>query len=396
MRVFHALAAVVGVLAVAGAAAAQTAPAVPPPERISTGPGSYGWPGTNSATNPLLGGGAPGATSPPEGVPAPLVAPPPAGPGAMPPAPLLESPPSVFVPGGVGCQPAVDQFSTPNGLPPIPGSLEDQFNHELAARRAFRFCRYDGTRVTGFPNTLLWTPPLAELRAPRMAITATTLNNNVNNYTLDNSIGGTLGLARVEPTGLDAAVQLDLFAVVHTRLSPEDLIATDYRFGFPLTFRRGDWQARLAYEHTSAHLGDEFQRNTGRGMVNFARNEAVVGLGRYLFEQQLRLYGTVSYAFTQDLVPTPEPWRFDAGFEWVCPWSTGFAGRPFVAGHVEASGVVKYNPNIIGQAGWMFRNPTTRLANLRFYGQYYEGHSQFGQFFRDREKYLAVGMAADF
>ena len=389
------LVAAIAVWASAAGAQAQNAPIPPSGDPITTGPGSYGWPGTTTATNPLLGGGLP----PTEVVPAPFVVPPqqvaPGQPGVMRPTPILETPPSVFAPNG-SCQPGADQFSTPNGLPPIPGSLEDQFNHELAARRAFRYCLYDGTRITGFPNTLLWTPPFAELRAPRMSIPITTFNNYVNTYTIDPSIGGTLGLVRYEPRGLDAAFQLDLFAVVHTRLSPDDLIATDYRFGFPLTFRRGDWQGRLAYEHTSAHLGDEFQRNTNRGVINFARNEIVAGLGRFLFDQQLRIYETVSYAFTSDLNPDTPKWRFDVGFQWVSPYSTGFNAHPFVAGHAEFPGVNRFNVNITGQAGVLFANPLSRLSMLRFYGQYYEGHSQFGQFYFEREKYFAAVMSADF
>ncbi len=374
--------AIVGVLVAAGPASAQFTP--PGPEKISTGPGSTGWPGTTSANNPVLGGS----------VPAPFVVPP----GAAPPAaaqPLLESAPTAFTNTG-NCPPVADHFLTAGGLEPLPDSLEDQFNKELAGRRLFRYCTWRNTRVTGFPNTLLWTPPLAELRAPRMAVTGTTFNNYTNDYTLDTSIGGTLGLVRGEPAGMDAAVQLDMFAVVHTRLSPEDLIASDYRFGFPVTFRRGDWQARVAYEHTSTHLGDEFIENTGRRTVNFARDEVVFGVGRFFFDDYLRIYGTVSYAFFQDLEPKPEPWRFDVGFQYVCPHPTGFAGAPFFAAHVEAPAYTDYNLNLTAQVGYVFANPLQRLANLRVYGQYYEGHSQFGQFYRDREKYFSVGLAGDF
>ncbi len=366
----------VGLAAAAGPALAQTPP--PTPQPVSTGPTSYGWPGATPFNNPVL---AP-----------PVVNPDPAAPPTPP--PLLESDPSVFG----GRPPAPVVVTAPNGLAPLPGSVEDNFNAEVAARRRFQYCTYNGTRVSAFPGTLLWTPPLAEKRSPRMQVQLSTLDNYRNDYTLDNSIGGTVGLLRVEPVGADTAYQLDLFAVVHTRLSPEDLIATDYRFGFPLTFRRGDWHGKLAYEHTSTHLGDEIFQDTGRLPINFSRDEAVAAVGRRFPGINLRVYGEVSYAFFQDTLGfgDRERFRFDAGFEWVYPYSTGFAGAPFVAAHFEAQGVVKYNPNVTVQVGYIFQNPLQRLANLRIYGEYYDGHSQFGQFFRDKETFFAVGLAGDF
>ncbi len=371
-----------GLTAAAGPTLAQAPPAAPQP--VSTGPTSYGWPGTNSFNSPVV--------APPVVNPALDPAAPPAQTPA--PSPLLESDPSVFG----GRPPAPVVVTAPNGLPPLPGSVEDNFNAEVAARRKFQYCTYKGTRVTGFPGTLLWTPPLAEKRAPRMQLEVSSLNNPSNSYTLDNSIGGTVGLLRVEPVGADAAYQLDLFAVVHTRLSPEDLIATDYRFGFPVTFRRGDYHGKLSYEHTSVHLGDEIAQNTGRRPVNLTRDEAVVAVDRVFSEINLRVYGQVSYAFFTDMpgATDRQRFRFDTGFQWVYPYSTGFAGAPFVAAHLEASGVVQYNPNVVAQVGYMFANPYQRLANLRIYGEYYTGHSQFGQFFRDKETFFGIAIAGDF
>ena len=389
--------------------------AIPRPDRpaapVSTGPTSYGWPGANPANSPVL-------QTPSAGLPAPTPLmtpgqPTPTSPqaGTLAPMPaLLESNPAPAASGG---QPA-DVFLAPNGKPPLPGTLEDTFNQELAARRLFRDCGWDGVRYTLFPSTLLWQPPIALLRDPRMSVIASTYNNYVNTYTIDNSIGGTIGFFRQDITGADLSFQQDLFAVVHTRLSPDDLIASDYRFGFPLSFRRGDWTGKIAYEHTSAHLGDEYLRNTGRLPINFSKNEVVFGLSRYVPEIWLRLWGQYSYAFTQDLVGRPEtvtapdgtqvvrssgkpdPSRFDAGFEIAYPYATGFTGAPYLAASVEANGLYKYNPNVVAQVGWRWHNPFQRLANVRVYGQYYSGHSQFGQFYFEKEHFFAVGLAGDF
>ena len=223
-----------------------------------------------------------------------------------------------------------------------------------------------------------------------------TLDNAVNSYTLDNSIGATVGLFRVEPRGSDMRFQLDLFGVVQTRLSPNDLIATDYRFGFPVTFRRGNWQGKLGYEHTSAHIGDEFARNSGRLPINYSKDEIVGAVGRFFPDLDLRVYGQISYAARQDLDNSPSPWRFDAGFQWVSTAATGYDGAPFVAFHVESRPENGFNLNVVAQAGIVFQNPYQRLGNIRFYGEYYNGHTQFGQFFFEKEHYFAICMADDF
>lgn len=353
-------------------------PGALPREKVSTGPGSYGWPGTTSATNPLVQQQIPG---PPSMFPTPAAGP----------LPLLEQ-----VPSGLPINPSAIPLASTNAPDPLPGSTEDYYRNELDARRKFQYCDYDRTRVSEFPGSLLWESPFGEKRAPRFNLQATTLDNNVNTYTVDNSIGGTIALVRVEPAGSDAAFQLDIFAVVTTRLSPEDLIATDYRFGFPVSFRRGDWHGKLSFEHTSAHLGDEFARNTGRLPQNYSKNEVVAALGRNIPEIDLRLYGQISYAVQQDLAGDPPRFRFDYGFQWVSPYPTGPLGAPYVALHLEHRGDVQYNPNVVAQVGLLIRNPYQRLGNLRFYVEYFNGHSEFGQFYQFREKFTGIAVACDF
>ena len=362
----------------AGASVAQTpafydrpiAATAPVPEPQSTGPGSHGWPGT---VNPRPFG------SQLDGTPAP-VAP-----------PVLEAPPSAFA----GYQPTpYDAVPDAEGLRPLPGSLEDNFNREVAARRLFRVCTWNDYRVTGFPQTLLWESPLGDKRAPRFQALGTNLSNFVETKTFDGSIGGTLGLLRVDTPGRDLAFQLDAFAVVMSRLSPNDLIATDYRYGIPLTFQRGDWRGKLSYEHTSSHLGDSYLVATGRLPIRYAKDEVVVGLSRDF--DSLRIYGQAAYAFRQSLFGDPKRGRFEGGFQYVCPYPTGFSGTPYIAAHVTSRGELQYNPDGLVQVGVLWRNPYQRLANLRVFVEYYQGRSPFGQFVYDREKWTGVGIASDF
>ncbi len=302
--------------------------------------------------------------------------------------PLAPSPVNTLV------QPA---FGEP--LPPLPGSVEDQYQKELFARQQFQSGNWRGTTFTAFPNSLLWEPPLAVKKDPRMQLLSSNLANYKGNSSLDTSIGMTMGLMRADYEGADFSAQVDIFGLVLTRLSPDDLLLADYRFGLPVTFRWNWWQAKVAYEHTSAHLGDELIRQTGRVTQSFAKDELVLGVGRFLFDN-LRVYGHVGYAFTFQ-VPglegtTREKTRYDVGAEWFLRQPTGWQGTPFAAANVEYRGDQNFHPNYTIQAGWLWRNPTQRLGNVRVFVERYDGRSPFGQNIALREQFTSVGFGFDY
>lgn len=283
--------------------------------------------------------------------------------------------------------------------PPLPGSVEDLYLRELDARRQFQTGTWRGTVITAFPNSLLWEPPLAVKKDPRMQFLATDQQNYRSNYTVDTSIGMTMGLYRAEYEGADFAAQLDIFGLVLTRLSPDDLMLADYRFGFPVSFRWGWWQAKVAYEHTSAHLGDELIRASGRVTQSFAKDELVIGVGRFLYDN-LRVYGHFGYAFSFQ-VPgregtSSEKARFDLGAEWYLRCPTGWAGTPFAAVNVEWRGDQDYTPNYTFQAGWLWRNPTMRLGTFRLFAEHYRGSSPYGQIINTRETFTSFGFGFDY
>lgn len=284
-------------------------------------------------------------------------------------------------------------------LPPLPGSSEDKYQQELAARRAFQTGTWTGTTITAFPNSLLWEPPLAVKKDPRMQLLITDQSNYRSNYTVDTSIGMTMGLYRAEFEGADFAAQLDIFGLVLTRLSPDDLMLADYRFGFPVTFKWGWWQSKIAYEHTSAHLGDELIRQSGRVTQSFAKDELVIGVGRFLYDN-LRVYGHFGYAFSFQ-VPglegtSSQKARYDLGAEWFLRYPTGWQGTPFAAINVEWRGDQGYTPNYTFQAGWFWRNPTQRLGTFRLFVEHYRGNSPYGQTITDREQFTAFGFGFDY
>jgi hypothetical protein len=222
------------------------------------------------------------------------------------------------------------------------------------------------------------------------------------NSTIDTSIGMTIGLYRLDFEGADFSTQVDIFGLVITRLTPDDLIFADYRFGLPVTWRWGWWQGKVGYEHTSAHIGDELIR-AGRvnSVPSFAKDELVVGLGRYVTEN-LRVYGQFGYAFGFQVpgftqATSREKSRYDLGAEWFLRCPTGWQGTPFAAVNVEWRGDQGFTPNYTFQAGWLWRNPYARLAQFRVFAEHYRGNSPFGHAMAGpREQFTAFGFGFDY
>lgn len=283
---------------------------------------------------------------------------------------------------------------------PAPGSWADEFAREYDQRQRLRSCDYFGNRYSLFPTSLLWEPPLADKRSPRLGI-AYADDNTVAGNALDASFGQTLGLLRIDRNGVDGAVQLDLFAAGFTRFDGTSLVVSDYRGGVPLTFRRGDWFSKIAYEHTSSFLGDGFAPVP---RPRYRKDEVVVGLGRW-FDDQLRVYGQAAYAFdfTDDRAgiagDDKRKQRYQLGAEWF-PWGLhcgGWGGQPFMAVNGDFRGENDFSSDVTAQAGWLWRNPLQRLASLRVYVEYYSGRPQYGQFSRlDRRSYGGFGIACDY
>lgn len=261
----------------------------------------------------------------------------------------------------------------------------------------FKFRTSKGGAITGFPRTLFWEPPLSMPRQPRFTAMPTTLSNSTTEKTIETTIGGTLGWLRIEPANWKTAFQFDFFALAMSRFSNHDyLVDTDYRFGFPISFSRGPWHGKFGYEHTSGHLGDEYQKLSGQVPFDYVKDELVFGLGRWMFDQRWRVYAEFAWAVSQTIPGDPSPWRFDVGTEWVWCRATGPWGKPFAAANVRFDGAVDYDPSFTLQLGWQWRDPTRRLGQARVYGEYYTGYSPYSQFFQSRESWFGLGVSFDF
>ena len=179
------------------------------------------------------------------------------------------------------------------------------------------------------PRGLMYQSYLAGPREPRFGY-AWLYDTRNETWVNDAAIGGRLGVLRFgdHDPFLPEGWQLDIEGAAFPRLAETslDLIATDYRFGIPLTSRRGPYQWKLAFYHLSSHVGDEYLLNTAPGFdrINFSRNAMVLGLG-YFVTADLRLYAETGYGFLND--GGNQPWEFQFGAEYRPFVPTGWRGR---------------------------------------------------------------------
>ncbi len=257
-----------------------------------------------------------------------------------------------------------------------------------------------------FPGGELWTwqvlPPgilyrsyLAGPREPRFASHWVRLTGE--EWVWDISLGGRAGILRYGTADLlwPEGWQLDIEGAAFPRLAlehDEDLVAADFRFGVPLTFRRGRWETKFGYYHISSHLGDEYMEDhLEAGRINYVRDALIWGLALRLTDA-LRIYGEAGYAFHTD--GGAEPWEFQVGASYSPANPTGLVGAPFAAvnGHLREE--ADFGGNVTVEAGWAWRGPSGHLLRVGLH--YLNGKSNQFQFFRRHEEQIGLGLWFDY
>lgn len=245
------------------------------------------------------------------------------------------------------------------------------------------------------PDGIIYKSYLAGGREPRMG--SQWFHERNLGWLWDSTLGGRVGLIRYGTT--DAAWpegwQLDFEGAAFARLDLEndrDLVSVDFRFGAPLTFRDGPWEWKFAYYHLCSHMGDEYiERYPNTDRLNFVRDALVVGLA-FRPHPDLRLYVEAGYAPWVD--GGSEPWEFQYGVDYSPMAPSGFRGAPFLAVNGRIREEVDFGGNFTAQAGWQWRGETGNL--FRFGAHYFNGMSDYYQFFRTFEEHIGLGLWYDF
>jgi hypothetical protein len=213
----------------------------------------------------------------------------------------------------------------------------------------------------------------------------------------DGELGARIGLLRYGTSGnfRPNGWQLDVEGAAFIRQDPEensDVDGYDFRIGIPLTYGWGRYQMKMAWYHTSAHLGDEFWiKHPDFVRLNYSRNAIVWGHSYYILDD-LRLYGEVDYGYWTD--GGNKPWAFQFGMEYS-PLVRGARGAPFVA----LNGLLRQENDFGGpftfETGWQWR-PMTGGQLLRIGFHYQTGPSTLDEFYRDAEQQVGGGIWYDF
>ncbi|RMF87893.1 MAG: DUF1207 domain-containing protein, partial [Planctomycetota bacterium] len=179
------------------------------------------------------------------------------------------------------------------------------------------------------PSGLIYRSYIAGPREPRFG--SQWIHEKDKNWLWDVALGGRVGLLRygtLNPLWPEG-IQLDIEGAAFPRLDLEnerDLVTSDFRFGIPLTWRRGRLETKLAYVHLSSHLGDEYWvRYPTRVRRNYVRDSIVLGAG-IRPNEDVRLYAEADWAFYDD--GGANPWEFQFGIEYAPGQPTDAWGAP--------------------------------------------------------------------
>lgn len=213
----------------------------------------------------------------------------------------------------------------------------------------------------------------------------------------DITLGGNVGLLRYGTTGdvRPEGWQLGIEGAGLVRLDIDeerDVMASDYRFGIPITWGDSIHQVKVAYYHLSSHVGDEFLlKHSGFNRLNYSRDVLVLGHSLYPSED-FRVYAEVGYAFNADVC---EPWEFQFGFDYAPGGRTGARGAPFAAVNAHLREEVDFGGNFVAQTGWAWRRgPATGMYRIGL--EYYNGKDDQFSFFNESVQKIGFGMWYDY
>ncbi len=166
----------------------------------------------------------------------------------------------------------------------------------------------------------------------------------------------------------------------------------DWYGGMYVSEASGAFSHRLEFIHRSSHLGDALQ---GVREPLFYSRENLNYVLSFQPDASLRFHAGVG--FWENIAPDGDPFFASLGMELYSP-AIPFLGtylRAYGTGHLqwkaEAGGIL----NQTYQAGWVWKSREEDARAIRLALVYYNGYSDFGQFYLDPDEHWAVGVYFD-
>jgi hypothetical protein len=213
----------------------------------------------------------------------------------------------------------------------------------------------------------------------------------------DVALGGRAAILRFGTSDqvLPEGFQLDIEGATFPRLNLEEcrrLDSVDFRFGIPLTARRGHWEGKFAYYHLSSHLGDEFFLDEPEVVpINYIRDVLVLAVA-VRPHTDLRFYVEAGWAFLTD--GGSQPWEFQFGADYSPVEPSGLLGAPFFAINGRIREEIDFAGNLTVQVGVQWRGQTGKLFRTGLH--YFNGKTDQYQFFREHEEQIGLGLWYDY
>jgi len=270
-----------------------------------------------------------------------------------------------------------------------------------------------GKKIEKWTKRLLFSPPIADLRAPRFSAGWQSYRGNTSLTNVGAvSFGETLTIADFtgdepkrkdlsEGTG-EIAFQGAVFSIFDLDGTSKDLVNSDFWAAVTYSYRQrpdwGDFSYMARAFHQSSHLGDEyilFNKITDRDRVNVSYEGLDLTLAaepNYL--EGWRLYGGGGMLLRREPT-TLNRWSAKAGVEWVKPEKL-WRFYPLAAAHIQASGQHDWHSDISLAAGVQFRDHKIEDRQVRLLLSYFNGYSPNGQFYDEQLKYFSLGLQYQF
>jgi hypothetical protein len=251
-----------------------------------------------------------------------------------------------------------------------------------------------------FPHDRVFRSPIADPAEPRVFMSRLEVEpeRGANFSAAFLGLGVAFGLLRRAGAAPDHGWQLGVFgsadSLFNLDLSGDALVNTDYRFGFPLTWRNGAWSTRARVYHQSSHLGDELilGGNAPRRIdMSFEAADLLLAWQRAGW----RLYGGASHVL-RTRAPSYDGSGVHAGFDYLSAPSLRF-GQRFIAG-VDLKWLEAAQPHsaVSAKAGMMIGRHSLERRGLTLLLEAYEGFAPFGQFFEQEFRYRGVSLQFNF
>jgi hypothetical protein len=253
-------------------------------------------------------------------------------------------------------------------------------------------------KAQSFPAGDVFRPLVADPAEPRFFLSVLSVERSNDRLTVG-SVGGGInfGLYRWPGERAGEGWQVGVLGSVTSQFdldaSSNDLINTDFRIGFPLSYRRGDFSARARIFHFSSHLGDEVILNGSvpqRIDLSYEAVDLVVAWERGGW----RPYGGGVYL----LRGNPDGLKksgLQAGLDYAGSVPLLLGGRPVGGVDVKWFEETDWRAGVSAKVGLEFGRPRPERRGITLLVEAYDGPAPFGQYLRHNVSYYGLAVQFD-